>query len=46
MPRILQNHYVLAVHDIKKAAGFFVDNLGFQVTAEPRVGSLLRKITA
>ena len=35
MPQILQNHYVLAVHDIKKSAGFFVDGLGFQVTAEP-----------
>ena len=35
MPQILQNHYVLAVHDIKKSAGFFVDNLGFQVTSEP-----------
>jgi len=35
MPRILQNHYVLAVHDINKSARFFVDNLGFRVTAEP-----------
>lgn len=35
MPHILQNHYVLAVHDIKKSAAFFVDSLGFQVTAEP-----------
>src|ERR1044072_6728043 len=35
MPQILQNHYVLAVHDIRKSADFFVDNLGFQVTAEP-----------
>ncbi len=35
MPQILQNHYVLAVHDIKKSASFFVDNLGFQVTVEP-----------
>ena len=35
MPQILQNHYVLAVHDIKKSAGFFVDHLDFQVTAEP-----------
>lgn len=35
MPRILQNHYVLAVHDLKESAGFFVDNLGFKVTAEP-----------
>lgn len=35
MSQILQNHYVLAVHDIRKSAGFFVDKLGFQVTAEP-----------
>jgi uncharacterized glyoxalase superfamily protein PhnB len=35
MPKILQNHYVLAVHDIKQAAGFFVANLGFRVTTEP-----------
>jgi uncharacterized glyoxalase superfamily protein PhnB len=35
MPRILQNHYVLAVHDLKRSAGFFVDALGFEVAAEP-----------
>jgi catechol 2,3-dioxygenase-like lactoylglutathione lyase family enzyme len=35
MPQILQNHYVLAVHDIQKTADFFVDGLGFQVTLEP-----------
>ncbi|MET0621793.1 MAG: VOC family protein [Pyrinomonadaceae bacterium] len=35
MPTILQNHYVLAVHDLKISAGFFVDNLGFRVAAEP-----------
>lgn len=35
MTQILQNHYVLAVHDIRKSADFFVDKLGFQVTAEP-----------
>jgi len=35
MPRILQNHYVLAVHDIKKSADFFVENLDFKVMAEP-----------
>jgi catechol 2,3-dioxygenase-like lactoylglutathione lyase family enzyme len=35
MTQILQNHYVLAVHDIKKSADFFVDKLGFQITAEP-----------
>lgn len=35
MPQILQNHYVLAVHDLKQSASFFVDNLDFEVTAEP-----------
>lgn len=35
MPRILQNHYVLAVHDLKRSAGFFVERLGFRLTAEP-----------
>lgn len=35
MPHILQNHYVLAVHDVRKSAGFFVDMLGFRVVAEP-----------
>lgn len=35
MPTILQNHYVLAVHDVKKSARFYVDVLGFKVGAEP-----------
>lgn len=35
MTHILQNHYVLAVHDLKRSADFFVDNLGFEVTREP-----------
>ena len=35
MLQILQNHYVLAVHDVRKSAGFFVESLGFEVTAEP-----------
>ncbi len=34
MPKILQNHYVLAVHDLKGSAQFFLD-LGFEVTSEP-----------
>lgn len=28
---ILQNHYVLAVHNVKKSAQFYVDVLGFKV---------------
>ena len=35
VPRILQSHYVLAVRDLKRSAGFFVDALGFEVAAEP-----------
>lgn len=35
MPAILQNHYVLAVHDVRVSAAFFVDALGFQVVNEP-----------
>lgn len=35
MPRILQNHYVLAVHDARESAKFFVDKLGFKVVSEP-----------
>jgi predicted enzyme related to lactoylglutathione lyase/GNAT superfamily N-acetyltransferase len=32
---ILQNHYVLAVHDVKKSSRFYVDVLGFAIAAEP-----------
>jgi catechol 2,3-dioxygenase-like lactoylglutathione lyase family enzyme len=32
---ILQNHYVLAVHDVRVSARFYVDVLGFEVVAEP-----------
>src|SRR5258707_1203167 len=35
MPTILQNHYVLAVHDVRESAKFYVEALGFQVVAEP-----------
>ena len=35
MAAILQNHYVLAVHDVKRSAAFFVDKLGFEVVNEP-----------
>ncbi|HEX8422753.1 MAG TPA: VOC family protein [Pyrinomonadaceae bacterium] len=34
MPQILQNHYVLAVHDAEKSSQFFV-SLGFKVISEP-----------
>lgn len=34
MPKILQNHYVLAVHDTGIVSKFFVD-LGFRVISEP-----------
>ena len=35
MPTILQNHYVLAVHNVRASARFYVDVLGFAVVAEP-----------
>ncbi len=34
MPHILQNHYVLAVHDLRANAEFFA-KLGFRVVNEP-----------
>jgi len=34
MPKILQNHYVLAVHDLEKSSKFFLD-LGFTVHSDP-----------
>jgi predicted lactoylglutathione lyase len=34
MPKILQNHYVLAVHDLKASSQFF-EQLGFEVAARP-----------
>lgn len=35
MSRILQNHYVLAVHDVRRSAAFYVQMLGFRIVAEP-----------
>lgn len=35
MPAILQNHYVLAVHDVRVSAAFYVDALGFEIVMEP-----------
>jgi catechol 2,3-dioxygenase-like lactoylglutathione lyase family enzyme len=35
MASILRNHYVLAVHDIRKSAAFYVDVMGFEVVREP-----------
>jgi catechol 2,3-dioxygenase-like lactoylglutathione lyase family enzyme len=35
MPTILQNHYVLAVHDIRRSAEFYVQMLGFEIVNEP-----------
>ena len=34
MPKILQNHYVLAVHDLRVSSEFF-KQLGFTVISEP-----------
>jgi catechol 2,3-dioxygenase-like lactoylglutathione lyase family enzyme len=35
MSSILQNHYVLAVHDARRSADFYVQMLGFHIVAEP-----------
>ncbi len=35
MSQILQNHYVLAVHDVRRSADFYVQMLGFRIVAEP-----------
>jgi catechol 2,3-dioxygenase-like lactoylglutathione lyase family enzyme len=35
MPQILQNHYVLAVHDARRSADFYVRMLGFRIVLEP-----------
>lgn len=35
MSPILQNHYVLAVHDSRRSAEFYVEMLGFAIVAEP-----------
>ncbi|MCX6170710.1 MAG: VOC family protein [Ignavibacteriales bacterium] len=34
MTKILQNHYVLAVHDLRVSSTFF-EKLGFQIVSEP-----------
>jgi uncharacterized glyoxalase superfamily protein PhnB len=34
MPTILQNHYVLAVHNVRDSARFYVDVLGFDIASE------------
>ena len=40
---ILQNHYVLAVHDVRKSAAFYVGALGFEIVMEPEGWIFLRK---
>ena len=35
MATILQNHYVLAVHDVKRSAKYYVEALGFRIVMEP-----------
>ncbi len=43
MQRILQHHYVLAVHDVRASAAFYVDALGFEVVDEPPGWIFVRK---
>jgi len=35
MPQILQNHYVLAVHNARRSAEYYVEKLGFRIVNEP-----------
>lgn len=35
MAKIVRNHYVLAVHDVRRSAAFYVDKMGFEVHLEP-----------
>src|SRR5262245_37090147 len=35
MSPILQNHYVLAVHNARRSADFYVQMLGFRIVDEP-----------
>ena len=43
MPAILQNHHVLAVHDVRTSAQFYVDVLGFAIVNEPPGWIFVRK---
>lgn len=43
MPAILQNHYVLAVHDVQASARFYAEALGFEVVARPPGWIFLRR---
>ncbi len=42
MPKIIQNHYVLAVHDLRTSSEFF-EKLGFKIVAEPEGWIFLRR---
>jgi catechol 2,3-dioxygenase-like lactoylglutathione lyase family enzyme len=35
MSQILQNHHVLAVHDVRRSAEFYVRVLGFRIVLQP-----------
>ena len=43
MPAILENHYVLAVHNVKTSAQFYVNTLGFRIVSEPPGWIFVRK---
>jgi uncharacterized glyoxalase superfamily protein PhnB len=42
MPTILQNHYVLAVHDLRASSAFF-EQLGFEISSEPHGWVFLKR---
>jgi catechol 2,3-dioxygenase-like lactoylglutathione lyase family enzyme len=43
MSSILQNHYVLAVHNVRRSADFYVNFLGFRIVNEPPGWIFVRK---
>jgi uncharacterized glyoxalase superfamily protein PhnB len=43
MSTILQNHYVLAVHDVRRSADFYVRMLGFRIVGKPPGFSFVEK---
>lgn len=45
MARSLENHYVLAVHDVRSSAAFYVDVLGFEIAADLDGWIFVRKDT-
>lgn len=43
MSPILDNHHVLAVHDVRRSAKFYVEMLGFHIVSEPHGWIFVKK---